>query len=657
MHAIRSIFAFEFKRFFTKRNIIIIFLFLVFSLLFSQDGITHYKSGLNGKEKFQEFERIKITKFINYSQYGGYGFRMLFIASPVSIFFSDSCVVPDMTSYVDSGERLKIYESLKGKNVFEQKKSGFTDFSGFLLFFGTLLIIFYGYESFRKEDYLKFLAAQASPGKVFLSVLVSRTVLIFLVILVLTVLSNLLVLINGIPMQLIPCLLYFLPIIFLVNVFFLVLGSCISAIRSSIAGILTVIICWFFLLFFFPTAVNRYTALRSSQITPVYELEMKKLEIVMNFEKYTIEKAGTFDYGKEVTDTDRELMQKYWDNQFKQIEALEDKMQEEMKENINIFQDLSIAFPTTFYQSVTNELSSRGYKNLLEFYLQVLELKRKFVKFIIDKIYFENFSEVESFVKTTENIYNARPGLPINFHWGILVTLGWIALLTTLSYYNFKRILYKEPDKKFPYPEQEAVKLKGPGYKVLRVHGIDIARRVYNLLSGKRSKKTVKGFSDKLYIENTDIARGPGQFSFAYLCCPEAIPGDIKVKHLVILVLRLSGFPKNERSLFLENPDISPYLKKTFGQLELDEKSRVLLSLLSIIKKDIFVINNLCRGVPEEVFAALDREMRELAAGGAKILYLTSQTVPETLLKGQGFLDDTDVWSGRMEKHRTEPDA
>ena len=656
MNTLFSFFIFELRRLLSIRNTIIILLLFLLSLAFLQYGVYEYQQVLIQKAKFQEVENTKISRYFSFRVYASYGFRILFTPHPISIFFFSSVTIPDMTSYINSSDQLTIYQPLKGKNIFDQKKSGFTDFSGFLLFFGTLLIIFYGYESFIKEDYLKFLATLASPGKVFISVLVSRTALMSIIILILTACSNLLLLINGIPMQLNPGILYFLITILLVNIFFLVLGSCISAVRSNIAGILTVIICWFLLLFFFPTAVNKYTALKSGQITPVYKLEMEKLKTVMDFEKYTIDKAGTFEHGKEVTDTDRELMQRYWDKEFKKIEALEDKMRDEMKENINFFQTLSIAFPTTFYQSVTNELSSRGYNNLVVFYKRVQDLKRKFVRFYMDKVYFSNFSKVESFVKNEKNVYNARPGLPVNFLWGILASLGWITLFILLSYYNFKKILYKEPDKTFPYPDQKPVKSEGPGYTVLRIHGIDITRRVYNLLSGKRSKKSMQGFTDKIYIDHKDIAQGPGKFDFAYICQPEDIPGDIKVNNLLNLVFRLFGFSKDKRSSYLEYFEISPYLKQTFGQLELDEKSRVLLAVLLMVKKDILVVNNLCRGVPEEVFAAFNKVMRELSSGGSKILYLTTQTVPEPLLKGQGFLDDTDVWRGRMQKYSGDPD-
>jgi ABC-type transport system involved in multi-copper enzyme maturation permease subunit len=647
---------FEIKRVCRIRIIIVVLLLLCLSILFLQNGIVQYKNTINKKNNFQEIEKIKTSRYINYRVYGVYGIRMLFVPAPISIFFVNSCVIPDMASFVDSGERLKIYNPLKGRNIFDLKKSGLADFSGIIFFFFTLMALIYGYDSFFREDYLKFLSSLSNDKMVFLFIFVSRILIVFLLTILFLASTFLLILINGLSFTINQHLFYFTLLIFLLSIFFYSLGNLFNRVRSKIVGIISMLSCWFILIFLIPTAVNSYSAQRANDITPLYNLELNKFRIFSNFEEQAMRKEGPFKYEKKITERIQKMMLDYLKNQFKEIVALEDKMQEEMKENINLFQTLSIAFPTTFYQSVTNELSSRGYDNLLVFYKYVQEFKRKFVRFYMDKVYFSNFSEVEPFVKEEENVYNAKPGLPVNFHWGILVTLGWIALFTALSYYNFKKILYKEPDKKFPYPDQKPIKLEGPGYTVLKVLGIDIPRRVYNLLSGKRGKKSVKGFTNKLYIDNTDIAEGPGKFDFAYICQPEAIPGDIKVKDLLTLVFRLSGFPKAERSPFLENAGISAYLKQTFNQLELDEKSRVLLSVLAILTKDILVINNLCRGVPEDVFASFDKELRELASGGAKILYLTSQTVPEKLPKGQGFLDDTDVWNGRMEKHRDDPD-
>ena len=90
MHTFKAFFILEFKRFFGKRNGVIILLLLLLSLLFIQNGINEYKNILSHKEKFQETEETKVSSYISYRVYGAYGFRMLFVPAPITIFFNKS---------------------------------------------------------------------------------------------------------------------------------------------------------------------------------------------------------------------------------------------------------------------------------------------------------------------------------------------------------------------------------------------------------------------------------------------------------------------------------------------------------------------------------------------------------------------------------------
>lgn len=652
MSAIKSFFLFELKRFFCVRNIIIFILFLLIALFIIQKGVSDYKNTLNQKEVFQDIELNKVSMYINYTQYGTYGIRMLFVPSPMSVFFTDSCIIPDMTSYVDSGERLKIYQPLKGKNLFDLKKTGFTDFSGIILFFGTLLALLYGNSSFKQDDYIKFLSTLSSPGQVFFSILVSRIAIIFLLILVLVGSALILIMVNGMSLSFNFYLVSFILLIFLVSLFFYILGTSIRLFRCRTGGIVAPLSLWFALLFLVPILINFYVAKKSNNITPLYKLEMDKFKIFSDFEKSAIEKGVTYRYGEKLTERVKETVLSYWNNEFKKIEALEEKMHDEMKSNISLYQYLSKFFPTTFYQSMTNEISSRGYDNLVEFYKKVQVLKREFVKNHIDKIYFSNFSKVESFVKGDENVFYGRSRMPENFKWGYLLNLFYIGLLTWFSYGRYKKFLYKEPKKEFPKPNQKPIHLNKRKYKVVRIQGEDIKNRVYNLLSGKRSKKSVKGFVGKLFIDNTDIAAGTGKIEFLYLCLPEAIPGDIKVEDFLCFLFRMTQCPKEKKKQLLKNPQISPHLKKTFDQLEHHEKILVLDSIFDMKTFDLYVVNDLCKGAPLEIFTAFDARMKELASDGFKVLYLTTQPVPEPSFGiGQGCSDETVLWTEMMKQY------
>ncbi len=646
MSTFKTFFVFEFKRFFGVRNLITILLLLFFSLVFIQTGINEYEGMLGRKDKFQEFERTKVRQIINYSQYGAYGIRMLFVPAPISVLFFNSGVIPEeMTSYVDSGERLKIYNSLKGKNIFDVKKFGFTDFSGILLFFGSLLALFYGYETFNNAEYLKFLSTLSSKNRVFLSMLFSRIIMMLLLFLIIAASALLLIALNDLYVPINTYLFFFALSIFLVLLFFFSIGTIIGTLKSKIIGIITLLSCWFLLLYFIPTAVNTYVTDRSDLITPIYKLEMDKLKILMDFERRNMEKYGISKYGEQ-DDTEREIIQSYWNNEYVKLQALEEDMENQMDTNISLSQKLSMFFPSTFYLSVTNEISSRGYENLIDFYKVVLELKRKFFKFYMDKVYFSNYTEVESFVKEDENVFPARSRLPRNFIAGVSINFFYVVVLFWLSHHYFRRSLFILPKNEIPGAFPRNMKLKKGEFKVLVSEGDLFKDQLFNLLSGETGEFKRKGFAGEILIDDVNITTEKNRDNFLYLCHPEDIPGDIKASDFLSLTRRLLRVKSKK-------PDIKTIGRKKFSRLQNHEKGEVLLAVLEMKKKGIFLVHDAARGMPIEFTVQLKEKMEALKEEGALVLYLTPDELinVKSLKRGQKFYESA-TWCQLVDHYK-----
>ena len=651
MNTFRSFFIFELRRFFGKRNIILIFLLLFLSLALTQISISEYKNTLNRKEKFQEIERTKVSQYISYTQYGGYGVRMLFVPAPISLFFMNSCVIPDMTSYVDSGERLKIYNTLKGKNLFDQKKFGFSDFSGIILFFGSLLALFYGYETFNNSDYLKFLSSISTKKHAFYSVLLSRIVMMFLVFLAITGSALLLTIINGLYIPTNVYFLYFILSILIFSLFFFSIGTIIGMMRSKIIGITTVLSCWFILLYFIPTAINTYIASRSDLLTPVYKLEIDKLKILMDFERKAIEKSGIF---KEVDDSERENALSYLNNELKQILSLEGKMRDQMKNNISIFQKLSMFFPPTFYLSVTNEISSRGYENLIDFYNYVQSVKREFVTFYTEKMFFSNFSEIEPFLKGDKNVFYAQSRLPGNFTVGVLVNLFYIAALFWVSYSRFRKALFGLPHNVNSGSPPRELKLKKGEFTVLVSEGDLLKNQLYNLWSGETGELQKKGYTIKISIDDHDISSEKSRENFFYICHPENIPGDINAGDFLYFIRRLKKIRGKEAADSSTHMGLKSIEGKRFNRLKNHEKGEIILKVLRMNGTQIYLLHDIARGMPIEFTIQLKKRMDELKEEGALVIYLTPDELInlKSIKKGRGFYAST-TW-GQLVDHYKE---
>ncbi|NIN90039.1 MAG: hypothetical protein GTO45_35245 [Candidatus Aminicenantes bacterium] len=590
------------------------------------------------KDTFLENERARLQEFVNYRQLGTYGFRLVFFPSPFSILAIKSGILPGITSYVDAGERLKIYNPLKGRNLFQLRKHLFTDFSGFIFFFGSLLALFYGYESYYKENYLKFLAS-VSTGKVtFFSILVSRILVLLVLVLIFPVCSLLLIAINGLPLLVDIHSLYFILVLFLLCLFFFILGSVFSYVKSKIVGISLIAVSWFLLVFAVPAAIDSYISGKSELIKPVYVQEMEKLEIVMDFEKLTIDKLGTLETGKEVTEADRAYMANYIENQLKKIRELEQELLTQMQSVISHYQWLSSIFPTTFFQSSINELSSKGYDNLIDHYKYVLDLKHRFVTYIFERVYFSNFSRVEPFVKNEENVFYAKSRVPGNFLWGVLVNLFIILLLTWVSYTRYKKHLYREPEKQLPPREPPvkgkeylpAMEVNKDWYTPVHVRNEGFKNRVYNILSGRKTPTTIKNFQDRLYIDYIDIVELEKPMDFLYLCSPDQVPGDIKVKNFILYLSRLSGLSAKDRDSLLSHARLAPLLGKRFYQLEYYEKSEIFLVLTDLKNCEFYLIDNIGLNMSSGYMVRFSDKMDELNKRGAYVLYLTTQPTPES---------------------------
>ncbi|NIM17293.1 MAG: ABC transporter permease subunit [Candidatus Aminicenantes bacterium] len=644
MKSFKSFLLPEIKRFFCKRNAIIVGLLFGLSLIFVQVGIFQHVKTLEQKKIFQDCEKQKVSQFVNHRQYGTYGYRTIFLPAPMAVFFIDSGIVPNMTSYVDAGERLKIYLPLIGKNIFDIKKTGFMDFSGVILFFGTLMALFYGFDTFFSKEYLKFLSSLANPRTVFLSLVLSRTLILAVVFLVLFTGVILLTVINGFPVPLDRYFSVFFFMVLLLSIFFFIMGTAASTSQSKILGIVIMIITWFILLFIVPPAVDKFIALKANNIIPLYRLEMDKLKIVMDFERRSIKEAGPLEQGEKITDADKKLALSYINNELNQIRLKEEKMKKQMRENISLIQGLSMVFPTTCYLSAVNEISSRGYENLLEYYGFALGQKQEFVTYIFEKVYFSNFSNVVPFADGDKNIFHAASRLPRVLWWGLLINLLYIAALSWWSYIRFKKALSKLPVEKEEETgestefetEIEAALQSGQGYfNVYHVDGDVYASLVYNII-----REIITAMKIKI---------------FQYICHFNHFPPDLKVVDFLSLV---RGLGRQNREHKKEtgagvNVTIENILQKKLRKLTKPERGELILELLRMKQQRIYLVYDAAVKMPADFAVQLKDRMEELAAKGAVVLYLTTDDILSTKSHDKGkHIYKSPAWCSVVEDFR-----
>ncbi|MCP5052073.1 MAG: hypothetical protein GY940_33200, partial [bacterium] len=327
----------ELRRFLRPKVLTILLIFSIVALGLLQYGISDHNDDLGNKENFRQLEQKKVTKYVAYPQYGTYGFRMLFLAHPMGIFFNNSAVPAEVHSFVDSGERLKIYYPLKGKNIFRLKSSDFTSFLGFLLGIGSLLCLVLGRESYQSAEWFKFLSSLSSPRHIYFLSFFSRLGILLASLALLCVSGLALTRLNGVPVSAGFFFTDVFPTVFGVLGFFLALGTYLGTFKSKATGWSLLITSWFALVFLVPAAVNFYIAQKSKNITPLSRHEMDKLTVVMDFEKGAIKEGVTYKYGEELKQKVKDKVLSYYNNEFKKIHSKEDELRAEMASNISSY--------------------------------------------------------------------------------------------------------------------------------------------------------------------------------------------------------------------------------------------------------------------------------------------------------------------------------
>ena len=148
---------FERQRLFgEKKNLIFLGFISVFSAYFVLSGLNEYRQFHAEKKIFRRFEKERIKQIVNYAQYGVFGFRLLYEASPLNLFFVNSSVLQDVESNIDSLEAIKVESSFKGKKLF-LTRGYFKDFAGIPFVFGSLFMLYLGHLALVSPAYLRFI--------------------------------------------------------------------------------------------------------------------------------------------------------------------------------------------------------------------------------------------------------------------------------------------------------------------------------------------------------------------------------------------------------------------------------------------------------------------------------------------------------------------
>lgn len=402
----------------------------------------------------------------------------------------------------------------------------------------------------------------------------------------------------------------------------------IGTIKNHFVGISILLILWFLLSFILPKTQNLILTKNTDKyITDKMNYEAKKLDILNKFE-ISISKA--LEDIKDINERNKkavEWMEHFYNNEFTKIEEFEISIIKQTENFIKRIHFWSIFNPITFYQSCCIELSSCGYSSFLDFYKYVQLKQRQFLRFYIDKRFHEKDFKVKPFLKDDEYIYPLKSSLPQYFGLGILLQFLYIISLFFIGFFFFRRSLavstkelneagFKgiDIDIKQEFKKVDVKKAEDYTFSVWAEKKKIISDYLFTLFSGYWKK--VSGIKGKVILDGVDVTKGKNKTDFIYLCHPDNIPGNIKVKDLF-------GLYK------IDPGDIEQTADKNFYELSGNEKFEVMLPILKNVDKPLVLIDDLDSGILNRSVKLLD-VMTELQEKG-KMIILVCRTGSDSI--------------------------
>ena len=435
----KSTFLLEIKRIFSIKNILIFLLFFILTLYLLYFGISKYKNFLEEIENFLDYENLKVRQYINYEQYGSFGFRVLLQPSPLIIFTHSALL--SIESTVNIKDIVNISSAYKGQKIFfNNGMEG--DFSTSFFILGSLLMLIFGLNTFVSIESLRFHRA----GNYIINTLCCRLIVLNGYFSSVIIAAYLLAKIQGIPITgkdtAVFCK-YSLYLILFINLFYF-LGIFLGVVlRFKKRFIMSAYLVWFIIIFIIPLIHKMDVEKRAKEIKSNEIVNIKKLNNGKDFER----KSEVFFQDlqekkvKEVKAIARQFVDEYIKNILPLNKAIEDNLNNEVSRLIIHYENQSVLSPSSFYCFLSREFSGTGYYGYRYFLKHILELKDGFYRYYFNKRYNQIAQVVEPFEKNQFNIF--RPGsiLPANFEKGLVLTSLYSLLLLGGALYGLHRKL------------------------------------------------------------------------------------------------------------------------------------------------------------------------------------------------------------------------
>jgi hypothetical protein len=565
----------ELKSLIDKRNITIVCLLLVFSILLVQNGINTHIQLDHNRQDFIKSENALYTQYNNWNQYGGYGIMgLLHPSSPLFVLTSTSGG-SQIVTHVDTGSRFRIVKQYKGSESFKRSYL-FNDFSTFFYFSLSLIALMLGAKTFNNYEYFRFLVSLSHVGKVFFVFFFIKFLIIFVLFSFIFITASSWPLLWGINLFTPKLLILFLSALLSVT-FFFVLGVTLSLVNKK-TRIVLVFSVYAFINILIPAFVNHYARIASFKIDSNYKVETTNLAKLMDYEKKVI--AGVHNFKKNNPNSSKDhlnqLVYKFVLGLKKKehidFKSKENKILSQVENVVIKTHFLSSLFPSTFFLSTSKELSGEGLIGEIHFFKFALKLKYSFFDWFADNKFVHSPNHLIQF--PGKNIFDSKSQLPMCFDIGVITTIIWVTLIAIFSFFQFKKSL-------FPTEEEE-------DYVGVRINIAPNKSSFYHIDSDSLMQAVKNVFFGQYNSFNGSVSSEKGSIvykakkNFTYLPNPIDIQNGYLVKDFLSFINSISGLCITENT----------YSKCYFSEIPIAKRIEILLTIGEKSKSRFVVLNN-----------------------------------------------------------------
>lgn len=608
----------ESKRYFSRGSLAAWLLILVLMLYQTYSSVDDIKLISKKITVFKQTQRTYSENMRDYLHLKLVGFKILFIPSSTGIISKSSTNPSDLSSNV-LFTHIKISNNWKGKVVFRQGRFLELDIFGIIKWLMSLMALWFAFISFPKKEFLDFLSSKWSRGRCYFNIALARLLLFITFFLAMMGIVILFMLLRGVNFSAgdwSVTIAFLLEAIAYLGIFFGV-GVIIGILGARKLSYILLLVSWFVIIFAADWVTGSAVEPAFPEALEDYRVEMEKYSEIINFEKKAEKEHGKFDRKK--IEAARRVIEDYWKNYYlKIIVPKERKLRDMLAAGIEKDRSWSKFSPGAFFTQTANEVSGRGYNNYLLFYDYSLEKHIQFVRFIIDRTYYNDPKIMVNFIKGDEDIFIGKSSLPPNFWAGLAIQYGCLVLIFFAGYFVYMRKMLPKPQNARDFDNIEIKFNSGENSDIKdNTNREEFSQQLINVFFGK-----CRDLKWKITMDEKSLLTGK-KLDFLFIPKPDQIPDEWKIKHLLKFFKRLfNPDDKDLESLYNETPGETrkEWLNKFYRELEIDEKAGLLISLFMLAKKRVYVCNTFAYDIPGEIRLKMYSLVEEKQPAGSMII-------------------------------------